>query len=72
MLEEFIRRFGVMGEKLDRALASQTRERASTPKPRKIVVGPAYWKADNRHIWDKGGYCWSHGYRVNPDHNSTT
>ena len=34
-------------------------------------MGPAYWKADGKHIWDQVGYCCINGYCVKPVHNST-
>ena len=33
---------------------------AITPTPKKDVIGPTYWKANRKHIWCQGGYCWSH------------
>lgn len=42
---------------------------ATVQKPRRNIMEPAYWKDGN--IYDSGGYCWSHGYVVKPDHMQT-
>ena len=34
-------------------------------------MGPAYWKADGKHILDQVGYCYIHGYCMKPAQNST-
>ena len=72
-LEEFTRRFGPMEAKLDREREIQMGAgvSASTFTPKKYLMGPIYWKADRRNIWDQGGYCWIHGYCVKQLHNST-
>ena len=73
-LSWFTKRFVYMEENLYRVIAVQTRAGASagTHTYKKDLVGTTYWQADDKHIWDQVGYCWSHGYCMKPARNSTT
>ena len=72
-LAELTERFGATETKLDRILSCQTGGGGiSTLIPKKNVMGLTYWKADSKQIWDQGGYCWRHGYCMNPGHSRTT
>ena len=72
-LAELTKRFGVMEAKLEKVLAGHTGVGTSTVthKHKKDVMGPAYWKADGKHILDQVGYCYIHGYCMKPAQNST-
>ena len=70
-LTELTKRFGAMDYNLDRVLAVQMGASTGTPTTKKDVMVPAYWKADGKHIWDQGGYCWIQDYCVKMAHNST-
>jgi hypothetical protein len=34
------------------------------------MLDESNWLANGRHKYDTGGYCWSHGYLVRPNHTS--
>ncbi len=41
------------------------------PQVNALTQRPSHWGAI-KPIWDKVGYCWTHGFRVKVGHNSTT
>jgi hypothetical protein len=61
---------GTKMEAFNSRAAPQANLPAIAPPERVPMLHDSNWLANGKHKYDTGGYCWSHGYIVRPDHTS--
>jgi hypothetical protein len=66
------KQYQALGSKLDASnrAAASTNPPAIAPSNRVPMLDESNWLPNGHHKYDTGGYCWSHGYIVRPNHTS--
>jgi hypothetical protein len=66
------KQYQTLGNKMNafNCAAPTTNLPANAPSNRVPMLDDSNWLPNGHHKYDTGGYCWSHGYIVRPNHTS--
>jgi hypothetical protein len=64
------KKYQSLGNKMDALRAAPYTSPPPNNSERVTMLDDSNWLPNGRHKYDTGGYCWSHGYIVRPNHTS--
>jgi hypothetical protein len=69
-IAKLTQQYQLLSNKMDSIGRTNHQDTHNPPPDRVPMLDESNWLPNGNHKYDTGGYCWSHGYIVRPNHTS--